>query len=216
MKNTIRLLIGIAAATLAMVTQAQTTTNLPPGNTSQIANLLGSAGANLGHLATDAEAAFKDFNFKDASGGVIGLKVPDGYGMGIDLHSISTNSPVELGLGLFGIQEKQPVTSKTGVISTKTGFAFYDASLSIGLSTTETIPVIGIPVRLMIESGPAFKLGGIGSGVIMEQSAAYADLDFAVNTHFTITAGAGVVHCSDPHFNGKALPMIHLNLDWSF
>lgn len=178
-------------------------------NLTSVPDLLGISGDNLKHVANDATRALKGFDFKNASAGVFVVKVPSGYGIGIDVHTVNTNNPVQLGFALFGAQERNSVTGKNG-------YAFYDASLSIGLSTTEKLPILGWPVRLMIETGPAFKFSGEGGGVLLEQSAAYADLDFRVGGHFTATVGAGVIHCSDSHFNGKAMPMVHANLNWSY
>jgi hypothetical protein len=196
---------------LSSSAQDTNVSTLPPGNSAPITipNLPGNLGTNLTHVANDAVGVFQNFNFKQASAGIVGFKTPDGFGGGIEVHSFSTNTPVQIGFGIFGAQERNTVTKKLE-------FGFYDGTLNIGVSTVETIPVVNLPLTLRVESGPAFKFAGEGGGTLLEQSAAYGDFNFHLSKNWSLTFGGGLLHCSDPHFVDKAMPMAHGNLNWSF
>jgi hypothetical protein len=160
-----------------------------------VTNIIGNTGAGIAQVGTDGYNVISGFNWNNPiSAGFIGIKNGSHYGAGLELNTADTNSLVNIGFGVFAIQNNE--TQADGTSKTKWGF--YDATLSLSVQQVETIPVIKLPLTLRIESGPAVKIqsGGTGGGALLEQSAAFGTVTFSPIKNWPITIGGGVIHCS--------------------
>lgn len=211
------LFIG-AALFIAVLSQAQTNLTqvpnlLPPiAPATSVSNLLGTAASGVSQAASDGWNVFSQFSLTNPiSAGIVGLKNGNHYGGGIEVSTANTNSLVNIGFGLFAIQNDSSSTVN-GVTKTKTQWGFYDATINLSVSTVEQIPILKIPITLKIESGPAVRLSR-GGGTLLEQSAAFGDVTFDQIKNWPITVGAGIVDCSA---FANVMPMLHLNISHQF
>lgn len=204
MKFIYKILIGLAlcAGAGALSTHAQSVQ--PPAAEPSVAssNTLTQAAT---HIFNDGKSALTGLDFSQGfSAGIVGLKhSAHDFGGGVTVHTALPNSIVQAGFGVFALQE----TDSAG----KKSWGFYDATISLSMSHITTVPYLNIPVRVMVESGPAYDVNG---GTVLEQSAAYADYDWHISAKDTLTVGAGIIHCSK--WSGDVIQMLHINFTRTF
>lgn len=176
----------LSAVLLGFTASAQTNT------TGSVSNLLGGVPGGLQQIVNDGQAALSGLNFAQ---GVkltpFGIKHQGDYGFGFAVTTALTNSIVQAGFGVVAIQE-----TTTSVVNGKTvtskAFDFYDATLNLSLTKSETF--LGIQVDFTAESGPAYDLKG---GALLEQSAVFASHTFTLDSgNLELTLGGGLMHCS--------------------
>lgn len=221
-------LLGIACFLLMTCSlNAQTTvTNQSGGTTtttggsqnllgpSTVTNIISSVPDGVKQVGTDGYNVFKNFSLTNPiSAGVVGIKNGKHYGFGLEANTVSTNSAVNAGFGVFAIQTDVP---KTATMKASTKWQFFDATLNLSVSKIETVPVLNIPIILRIFSGPFVSLNG--GTMIGEQSGATGDFNFQVGTDKYIDFGGGIINASGAAAKGLAtvMPMAHFNYTMKF
>ena len=191
------------------------TTNGVPVMATTPTAILASVPAAVSTAAAGAWNVFKNFSITNPiSVGVFGLQNgPGRYGIGIEAAQqeaeITTNTPVDVGFGLAAIQAQK----KAG--QNNNGWNFYSATVNIGVSQIETIPVLNIPFTLRVFSGPFTSLNG---GVLIgEESGISGDFDFQAGPGF-LSLGGGVVNDAGAAAASlkPVMPMAHINYNVKF
>ena len=153
---------GLSAfAQTATNTATLTGTNaMPPFTIPVTAGQLGaSIPAGVQQVAIDGYNVFKGFSLTNPiSVAFIGLKNGSHYGGGVEAHQVLPGSPVSAGFGVFAVQTE---TAATATTKAQTKFNFYDATINLGVTQVENIPVLNIPITVRLFSGPfASRNGG--------------------------------------------------------
>ena len=168
-------------------------------------------------VATDGYAVFKGFSLTNPiSVAVIALKNGSHYGGGVEAHQVLPGSPVSAGFGIFGVQTESK-DATTGKTTTKLNF--YDATVNLGVSQVENIPVLNIPITVRLFSGPFanLKQGGVLLGA---QSGVTGNFTFALGKsgNWFMHLGGGVVNCSGAAAEGlkPEMPMANLGVIGKF
>ena len=193
-------LAAVAALALSNITASADTVTNAPGSTSSISNALSNAGQTLGQIYTDGQSALSGLNFaQGAKVSILGIKHSKDYGVGIAVTTAITNSLVQAGFAVVGMQEKDVTGNKK--------ISFYDATINLQITKHETL--LGVGVDLSIESGPAYDING---GTILEQSAVLASHTFILGTtgNIELCIGGGVMHCSKWSGDTEQLAFIQL------
>lgn len=215
--TTIAILIGALASNLkaqdVTITNSETgQVNTLPNRTAPPFTTVSDIVSNIGQapatVAKDGYNAFKQFSITNPiAGHVIGLMNGKGkYGVGLEVNQADPNQVIGIGFAVAGIQ-----TDKDGAKK----WNFYDATLNLSVSKTETIPLLNIPVTVRVFSGPFASLNG---GVLMGlESGTSADIHFKLADHWALELGGGIINCSGAAAEGlkPVLPMAHLALAWS-
>lgn len=156
--------------------------------------------SSVGQIGGDAWTAIKGLNFSQGfNAGLLAVKDGSQYGVGMEISTALTNSPIQAGFAILGLE--QPDHS----------LALYDSSFNLSVSTRELIPIVNIPVDLIIGSGPGIRFQN-GTTVI-EQSFAFAEFHWRFTSKARLDTGFGVIHLSD---KAKALPSVNAALTWRF
>lgn len=194
-----------------------TTTNLIANNpftaTTTVSNVVVSVPAGVKQVATDGYNVFKNFALTNPiSINVIGLKNGSMYGFGLEANTINTNSVVNVGFGVFGIQTQ----TKNAQGQSVKGWNFYDATLNLSVSQVENVPILNLPIILRIFSGPFASLNG---GVLIgEQSGVTGDFSFEPWKNVYIDVGGGIVNVAGAAAANlqPVLPMAHAGVTFTF
>lgn len=204
----------VASAQTVTTTNAQT---MPPFTIPVTAGQLGaSVPAGLQQVAVDGYNVFKGFSLTNPiSVAFIALKNGSHYGGGVEAHQVLPGSPVSAGFGVFAVQTE---TAATATAKAQTKFNFYDATINLGVTQVENIPVLNIPITVRLFSGPFASLNG---GVLMgEQSGVTGSMAFAVGSSgkWFIHLGGGVVNCAGAAAAGlkPAMPMADIGFIGTF
>jgi hypothetical protein len=197
-------------AHLGACTRAHAQTNTLPAvpTFTTGSNILDSIGSAPKQVLSDGYLALKDISLTNPIAfHVFGLMNGTGkYGFGLEVNEADPNKTINAGFALAAIQ-----TDKGGSKS----WNFYDATLNIGISQTETIPLLKIPITVRIFSGPFVSLNG--GTLIGEQSGVSGDMNFKLSSHMGMILGGGVVNCAGAAAEGlkPAMPMAHLAIVWA-
>jgi hypothetical protein len=204
------------AALVSMLSLSAAAQTVVSTNTvTTVSNVISSVPAGATKVVTDGYNFFKTLTLTNPiSAGIFGLQNGSGnYGGGIEVNGVNTNSMVNAGFAIAGIQTE---TTDLNTGKKTRAFNFYDATINLSISTVETIPVLNLPVIVRLFSGPFTSLNG---GVLIgEQSGLTGDLNFQVGSDKFIDFGGGVVNCAGAAARGlqPAMPMAHINFTWKF
>ena len=215
MKFTFAILAALFVGGLVASAQTVITTNaqaMPPFTAPVTAGqVAASVPDGVKQVAVDGYNVFKGFSLTNPiSVAFIGLKNGSHYGGGIEAHQVLPGSPVSAGFGVFAVQTEDAAG--------KVKFNFYDATVNLGVSQVENIPVLNIPITVRLFSGPFASLNG---GVLMgEQSGVTGSMAFAVDKagKWFIHIGGGVVNCAGAAAAGlkPAMPLADIGFIGTF
>jgi hypothetical protein len=164
--------------------------------------------ADLEKLAGDAWGALKGIDFGQGIGvSPFGVYINNGdFGGGLAVEGIETNTPVHLGFAVAALREK--VTSANG--KTTTSVNWYDGALTISITGTQVVPVLGTITGKLI-TGPAFDLN---TGEAFSQSFANFSKTWTLNKNLSLTIGGGPGYLSK--YQNAVAYEGNVTLDWRF